>query len=217
MGVLAPNGVLSELINPFGPQSAAGQALINSSYVNGVFQIGGDTRWSLDAHASHPLGDAFDAGTPATVALGVTVNGERYTAATTPYNDLVKAASGLQDSSVAGSRQVQAAYVELDVPFRKNLDLDISDREDRYSDFGSTNNAKVSLRSQPADILTLRGTASTGFRAPTLNNLYQPPFLDLFELRHHGRREPVLPGWQLQCRVDSRCLRVAGAGVKRRK
>ncbi len=35
--VQAPGGVLSDLINPFGPQSAAGQALINQSYINGVY------------------------------------------------------------------------------------------------------------------------------------------------------------------------------------
>jgi iron complex outermembrane receptor protein len=50
--------------------------------------------------------------------------------------------------------------------------VDVSDREDRYSDFGRTNNAKLSVRYQPASFLTLRGTASTGFRAPTLNELY---------------------------------------------
>jgi iron complex outermembrane recepter protein len=175
--VLAPGGILSDLINPFGPQSTAGQALINSSYVNGAYQIGEYTRWSVDGHASHPLGDAFNAGTPATVALGVDVSGERYAAATTPYNDLVSAATGLTDSAVEGSRQIQAAFVELDVPIAKSLDLDISDRQDRYSDFGTTNNAKVQVRYQPTNFLTLRGTASTGFRAPTLFNLYSPPFL----------------------------------------
>ncbi|MGD0491842.1 MAG: TonB-dependent receptor [Steroidobacteraceae bacterium] len=175
--VLAPGGVLSTLINPFGPQSAAGQALINSSYINGVYQVGEYTRWSVDGQASHPLGDAFNAGTPATVALGATVYGEHYDAATTPYNDLVSAATGLSDSAVEGSRQVQAVFAELDVPITKGLDLDISDREDRYSDFGTTNNGKVQVRYQPASFLTLRGTASTGFRAPTLYNLYSPPFL----------------------------------------
>jgi iron complex outermembrane receptor protein len=59
----------------------------------------------------------------------------------------------------------------------KGLDLDVTDREDRYSDFGTTNNAKLSLRYQPVSFLTVRGTASTGFRAPTLNNLYSPAFL----------------------------------------
>jgi iron complex outermembrane receptor protein len=175
--LLAPGGILSNLINPFGPQSAQGQALIDSSYINGVYQVGEDRRWSVDGHASHALGDAFNAGTPATVALGFSVNGERFTNATTPYNDLVSAATGLTDSAVEGSRQVQAAFVELDVPITKTLDIDISDRHDRYSDFGTTNNPKVQVRWQPLDILTLRGTASTGFRAPTLFNLYSPPFL----------------------------------------
>jgi len=175
--VLAPGGVLSTLINPFGPQSAAGQALINQSYINGVYQVGEYTRWSVDGSVSHPLGDAFDSGTPATVALGATVSGERYTNATTPYNDLVSAATGLTDSSVEGTRKIQAAFVELDVPISKALDLDISDRQDRYSDFGTTNNAKLSVRYQPVSFLTLRGNASTGFRAPTLNNLYSPAFL----------------------------------------
>jgi iron complex outermembrane recepter protein len=175
--LLAPNGVLSDRINPFGPQSAAGQALINSSYVNGVYQVGEYTRWSVDGNASHPLGDAFNAGTPATFALGATASGERYTNATTPYNDLVSASTGLTDSSVEGTRQVQAAFVELYVPITKALDLDISDRQDRYSDFGTTNNAKLQVRYQPTSYLTVRGSASTGFRAPTLNNLFQPPFL----------------------------------------
>ncbi len=175
--VLAPGGVLSPLINPFGPQSAAGQALINSSYINGVYELGQDTRWSVDLNASHALGDAFDAGTPATVAFGVNASGESFTNYTTPYNDLTSAATGLSDSNVSGNRKIQAAFIELDVPIMKSLDLDVSDRQDRYSDFGTTNNAKVKVRWQPLDMLTVRGSASTGFRAPTLFNLYAPPFL----------------------------------------
>jgi iron complex outermembrane recepter protein len=188
--VLAPGGILSNLINPFGPQTAAGQALINSSYINGVYQLGDDTRWSIDGHASHPLGDAFNAGTPATVALGFTVNGERYMTATTPYNTLVAAATGLTDSSVEGSRDAQAAYIELDVPITKGLDLDVSDRQDRYSDFGTTNNAKLSVRYQPMDFLTFRGAASTGFRAPSLFQLYSPPFLTASDSPTMGSGNP---------------------------
>src|SRR5579872_4275008 len=96
---LAPGGILSNLINPFGPQTAAGQALINSSYLSGVYQLGLDSRWSVDLNASHALGDAFDAGTPATVAFGVNASGEHFTNYTTPYNDLTSAATGLSDSS----------------------------------------------------------------------------------------------------------------------
>jgi iron complex outermembrane receptor protein len=174
--VLAPNGVLSPLINPFGPQSAAGQALIDSSYINGVYQLGLDTRWSVDLTASHALGDAFDAGTPATVAFGGNASGESFRNWTTPYNTLTSAASGLSDSNAEGNRKIQAAFIELDVPVMKSLDFDVSDRQDRYSDFGTTNNGKVKVRWQPLDMLTFRGSASTGFRAPTLFNLYAPNY-----------------------------------------
>ncbi len=170
--VLAPGNVLSDLINPFGPSSAAGVALINSSYSNGVYQLGEDSRWSVDGHASHELGDAFNSGTPATVALGLDVGGERFAEATTPFNDVTAAATGLTDFAAVGSRQAQAAFLELDLPVLKSLDVDVSDREDRYSDFGRTNNAKISVRYQPSNFLTFRGTASTGFRAPTLFDLY---------------------------------------------
>jgi iron complex outermembrane receptor protein len=188
--ILAPGGVLSTLINPFGPQSAAGQALINSSYINGVYQVGEYTRWSVDGHASHPLGDAFNAGTPATVAIGATVSGERYQNATTPYNTIMTPANGLSDSAVEGTRQVQAAFIELDMPITKALDLDVSDRQDRYSDFGTTNNGKIQVRYQPIDMLTLRGTASTGFRAPTLYTLYSPPYLTASDSPTMGSGNP---------------------------
>ncbi|MFZ0549794.1 MAG: TonB-dependent receptor [Steroidobacteraceae bacterium] len=188
--MLAPGGVLSDLINPFGPQTAAGQALINSSYIDGVYELGQDTRWSLDGQASHELGDAFNSGTPATVALGFTVNGEHFAVATTPYNNLVAAATGLTASAVEGSRTVQAAFVELDVPIAKSLDLDIADRQDRYSDFGTSNNPKLSVRYQPASFLTFRGTASTGFRAPTLFDLYQSPSLAASSSGTMGQANP---------------------------
>jgi iron complex outermembrane receptor protein len=164
--------------------------LINSSYINGTYQIGEDTLWSVDGHASHALGDAFNAGTPATVALGLTVNGERFTQATTPYNGIVSAATGLTASSVEGSRTAEAVYVELDVPITKRLDLDLSDREDRYSDFGTTNNAKLSVRYQPVDSVTFRGAASTGFRAPTLFTLYTSPFLSASDSPTMGSGNP---------------------------
>ena len=205
--VLAPGGVLSTLINPFGPQSAAGQALINQSYINGVYQVGEYTRWSLDGTISHPLGDAFNSGTPATVALGATVSGERYTNATTPYNNLVSAATGLTNSSVEGTRQLGAAFIEVDVPITKAFDVDISDREDRYSDFGTTNNAKLSLRYQPVDFLTLRGSASTGFRAPTLNNLYSPAFLAASSSGTMGQGNPFCaPGHYTAEWTQATCL-----------
>ncbi len=183
--------ILSNLINPFGPQSAAGQALINSSYVDGVYQAGKMRRWSAGSHASHRLGDAFHSGHDAVLALGFNVRGDTYTNATTPLlNNYLVAALGLTPAAIQGSRTAQAAFVELDVPMSRQLDVDISDREDRYSDFGTTNNGKLSVRFQPSRYVTFRGAASTGFRAPTLFNLYSPDFLAASTSGNMGNGNP---------------------------
>ena len=176
--ILAPGGVLSDLINPFSePQTAAANALINSSYVNGTYSIGNEKRWSVDGQASHELGDLISPGNPATVALGFMVGGEHFDYATTAYNVIVQAATGLGNSSVAGARTFQAAFLELDLPLSKTFDLTLADRQDWYSDFGQTNNPKIQARWQPAGFVTVRGAASTGFRAPTLFLLNNPPSL----------------------------------------
>jgi len=173
-----PNGTLNDAINPFSePQTPAGQAVIDSSYLSGTYSIGEDKRWSVDGQASHELGDVISAGNPATVAVGFMVGGEHFDYATTPYNTIIQAATGLGDSAVEGSRTFQAAFLELDLPLSKTLDLTLADRQDRYSDFGTTNNPKIQMRWQPAGFVTVRGTASTGFRAPTLFALNNPPSL----------------------------------------
>jgi iron complex outermembrane receptor protein len=173
-----PNGALSPLINPFGPQSAAGQALINSAYANGAIGVGTLSLWSLNGHAGHELGDAFGAGRPAAFAVGFDVRGERIDQDNDlPLTATLAPVTGFAPETTEGSRNIKAAYVELNVPVTHGLDFTVSDREDVYSDFGETNNGKLSFRYQPISILTFRGAASTGFRAPSLVNLYQPQFL----------------------------------------
>ncbi len=174
LAVIGPGGVFNSAINPFGPQTAAGQAVINSAYQSGPLATGALPIWSLNGHASHDLGDAFNAGRPAAVALGFDVGGESADFVTTPLAVTLQPAIGYPPTDVQGSRTRQALYTELNVPVSKELEFTVSDREDRYSDFGVTNNGKVAIRYQPFDILTFRGTASTGFRAPSLVDLYSP-------------------------------------------
>ncbi len=45
-------------------------------------------------------------------------------------------------------------------------------RFEHYSDFGSRMTGKLALRYQPSRQLTLRGAASTGFRAPGISQEY---------------------------------------------
>ena len=174
---IAPNNNLNPLINPFGAQSSAGQALIDSAYMNGDLEIGTLTLASLNGHASHSLGDAFDAGRPAQFAVGFDVRDESISNNPTPLATTLYTATYFPPQVVTGSRQSQAGYMELNVPVTKALDFTISDRYDRFSDFGATNNSKISFSYQPLSMLKLRGAASTGFRAPTLVEEYQPNIL----------------------------------------
>ena len=68
-------------------------------------------------------------------------------------------------------------FGELNIPVIKNLDLNLAARWDDYSDVGSTTNWKGNVRWQPTQQVLLRGSYGTGFRAPTLNNLYEPQVL----------------------------------------
>ena len=78
----------------------------------------------------------------------------------------------------ASTRQVSSAYGEAYVPifgpenavtgFQK-LDLNLAIRYDNYSDFGGTTNPKVGLTWTPINDLTLRASAGSSFRAPTLS------------------------------------------------
>ncbi len=72
-------------------------------------------------------------------------------------------------------RNINAVFGELNIPIIKNLDLNLAARYDDYSDVGSTTNWKGNFRWQPTQQLLIRGSYGTGFRAPTLNNLYDPP------------------------------------------
>jgi iron complex outermembrane receptor protein len=172
--IIAPGGILSNLINPFGPQSAAGQALINSAYTNGNLEVGTLSLYDLNGHASHPLGDLFDAGRPAVVALGFDYKDEEISDVPTALATTLYTATYFPPNLVTGSRVSEAAFMELNVPVSKVAEFTVSDRQDRYSDFGTTNNGKVSFAYQPFSILKIRGAASTGFRAPTLVEEYQP-------------------------------------------
>ena len=167
-------GVLNGVINPFGDQTAAGAALIQGAARDGLLlQAKGETA-GVDAHASRDLSDWFHAGRPAAIALGVEASHQHFDDhANASFASLVVASTGIDPAtSNVGSRNIYAGYVELNVPVLKTLDVTGSLRYDKYSDFGNTTNPKVSFRFQPVDQVLLRGSASTGFRAPSLFEIH---------------------------------------------
>lgn len=81
---------------------------------------------------------------------------------------------GLQPSNeVNAYRYNIGAYVEGNADITDNLLLNIALRTERYSDFGNVTNYKVASRYKLMDDkLAIRGSYSTGFRAPSLHQIY---------------------------------------------
>lgn len=71
-------------------------------------------------------------------------------------------------TGAVASRTVYSLYGELNVPLRKDLEMQAALRGDRYSDFGSSFNPKVALAWRPSEQVLLRTSATTSFKAPTL-------------------------------------------------
>ncbi|ALN89872.1 MULTISPECIES: TonB-dependent receptor plug domain-containing protein [Lysobacter] len=84
----------------------------------------------------------------------------------------------LAGSETQGGYSLDEFYVELAVPvlsdvaFAKELSFNIAGRYSDYNTFGDTTNGKFSLKWKPIDDLLIRGTYATGFRAPTVADLY---------------------------------------------
>lgn len=70
------------------------------------------------------------------------------------------------------SRQNVAAYLNLAVKPVEKLQLDAAGRFEHFNDFGDTLVGKLTGRYDFTPIFALRGTVSTGFRAPTLAEQY---------------------------------------------
>ncbi|MBC8173941.1 MAG: TonB-dependent receptor [Chitinophagales bacterium] len=64
------------------------------------------------------------------------------------------------------------AYIDLEADFSKMFSMSIAARYENYSDFGNTINGKIAARLAISDKFALRASASTGFRAPSLAQIY---------------------------------------------
>ena len=71
-------------------------------------------------------------------------------------------------NAVNTSRNNVAFYADLEGDVTKRLRVQAAGRFERYSDFGSNLDGQVTLRIRAHERLVLRGSASTGFRAPSL-------------------------------------------------
>lgn len=167
-------GTIDPNINPFSlSQDAAGAAALQRAKIIDETRNSKFTRNAVDGKASREIFE-LPAG-PVGLALGFEVAHEEYKDNFNPIVSSGNVIGGAGDQqSVAGDRDVRGIYAETIVPVIKSVTAQVAVRYDNYSDFGSTTNPKVGVRWQPTSSLLFRGSWMTGFRAPTLDNLYSP-------------------------------------------
>lgn len=74
---------------------------------------------------------------------------------------------GLNTSSAQGRQTVTASFFEIDAPFTRTFDLNVSGRYDHYSQGYGHFSPKIGAKFMPVSQVSLRATYSQGFRAPT--------------------------------------------------
>lgn len=77
-----------------------------------------------------------------------------------------------QQDPTDGNYNVISFFQEVVVPFTDKLTGEFALRYDDYSTFGNASTWKVGLTYELTDDLMLRGVAATGFRAPSITELY---------------------------------------------
>jgi iron complex outermembrane receptor protein len=162
----------SGVINPFGPtNNPAALAQANADTFTGQDFDSKTSVTSLNGTASRAF-FALPAGN-VTGAVGVELRRETF-----DFNP----AAAIQTGNVTGqggnelpesaARSVESAFFETNAPLAPGLDVDAAVRWDHYQAIGSTVNPKGSIKWQPEDWVLVRTSAGTGFRAPSLTDLF---------------------------------------------
>ncbi len=144
-----------------------------------------ETILSLDASREYQAGLA----SPLNLAVGGAFRREQYEIIAGEPGSYINGFHPAQDGSIAPSgsqvfpgfrpedqadadRTNVGAYVEIEADLVPRLLANVAARYENYSDFGNKLTGKLALRYQPTPRLTLRTAASTGFRAPSLNQSF---------------------------------------------
>ena len=160
-------------VNLFGPNSDAIAQQVRDTNFSGETFRGSSTSQGAQGRMSGEIWQM--AAGPLALALGAEYRRERIEQ---EYNPVLSTGDisgyGSAYQGVNASRDDTALFAELNIPLAKTLEVNLAIRTDNYSDFGRTNNPKISLRWQPGRDFLLRGSYGTGFLPPTLYELFVP-------------------------------------------
>lgn len=180
---LLAQAIGSGAVNPFllagETQTQAGMDAIEAASARGVTLYGGETTLTqIDASISGDTGFELGlGGDTIMVATGIDLrregykfNGDRRESENRPaiYGAPFDNGNELDDVH----RDIKAVFVEALIPVVDSLEINLAARYDHYSGFGGTTNPKIGVKYQPMEELLFRGAYSTGFRAPSFNQLF---------------------------------------------
>lgn len=177
---------LDPRLNPFGLQDAAGLALLQQASLEGqTLRLHKATNSSIDATLSGTLFKL--GGNDAVLAAGVEFRKDGWEAVGLASNDPTpllnnqidilggdgQAEGARSNSANKITRDVTSAFAELELPFSRTFSINAAVRADHYKDLSeNTVNPKLAFRWQPGRTVVVRGSATTGFRAPALPEIY---------------------------------------------
>ncbi|WP_318531705.1 TonB-dependent receptor [Sphingomonas parva] len=135
---------------------------VRDSVLPPITSLSNSSELTVDASIGHALVDL--PGGPLQLAVGGQYRKEKLTNRSA-NPDL--AVPGLSTAQAYGNRDVWAAFFELNAPVLDILELTASGRYDHYSEGFSHFSPKASFKFQPIRQVSIRGSYSEGFRAPT--------------------------------------------------
>jgi len=139
-----------------------------TTFYNGAFTA---TQWTQDFDVNKDF--SVGLASPLNVAAGLEYRKDTFAIAagepSSYYGAGAQSFDGYTPLDQGGhSRNSYAGYVDLAVSPIAGLKTDLAGRYEHYSDFGSTTVGKFTARYDFNPMIAIRGTVSTGFRAPTL-------------------------------------------------
>lgn len=155
-GILNDPGILRPLdaSNPLTAQVEALRGNLKTASV-GTTRLNG-----LQAQASRALAEID--GKDVELGVGIDLRTE-----TNSFSNHVPAELQSEPPGFHVRRQVGGVFAELQIPVTPSWEVNLGARTDRYSDVGSTTNAKAFSRWQISPAWAMRGSLGTGFRAPS--------------------------------------------------
>lgn len=140
------------------------------------FTLSFGTEWRREEYqltAGEP--DSFRAGPVRVGANNPFITGAGATAFAAPGSQVFPGFQpriGGVDVTLPNSRENVSLYAEIDADISTAWNIQVAGRFEDYTDFGSTLNGKIATRLELFDGFALRGAASTGFRAPSLQQQF---------------------------------------------